>query len=305
MLGPSLLQSPQGDFALLSLSKEVAVNLFAGAETMTITGNIGELTIIGAGAMGSAFAKGLINAGLVDAASLTVADVDTARLKLLASEMGVNTTSDNAAAVRGADVVLLAVKPAIITAVLLGVAGEIKASQLIVSIAAGVKLQSIESALPEGTSVIRAMPNTPSQIGVGATGFSRGKAVTDAQAEIARTIFDAVGLSVEVPEKSLDAVTGLSGSGPAYVYLMIEALSDAGVRVGLTRDVSVKLAAQTVMGAARMVLETGDHPAQLKDRVASPGGTTIAGIDALESAGFRSALISAVKAATKRSEELG
>lgn len=255
--------------------------------------------------MGSAFAKGLIAAGLVDAASLTMADIDAARLGTLASELGVNTTSDNASAVRGADVVLLAVKPGLVPTVLSGVSGEIKAGQLIVSIAAGVKLQSIESALPEGASVVRAMPNTPSQIGAGATGFSRGKAVTDDQAGVARTIFDAVGISVEVPEKSLDAVTGLSGSGPAYVYLMIEALSDAGVRVGLTRAVSIKLAAQTVMGAARMVLETGEHPAHLKDRVTSPGGTTIAGIDALESAGFRSALINAVKAATKRSEELG
>lgn len=267
--------------------------------------SIGRLTVIGAGAMGSAFAKGLINGGLVQASSLTIADVDTGRLDMLAKELGANVTSDNAAAVRGADVVLLAVKPGIMATVLSDIENVVNPNQLIVSIAAGVKLLAIESALPEGIAVVRAMPNTPCQIGAGAVGFSRGKHVSNEQAELAQRIFDAVGISVEVSENQLDAVTGLSGSGPAYVYLMIEALSDAGVRVGLTRPVALKLAAQTVMGSAQMVLESGDHPAQLKDRVTSPGGTTIAGIDALERAGFRAALIEAVKAATKRSEELG
>lgn len=263
------------------------------------------LTIIGSGAMGSAFAKGVINSGAFKPEEVTLADVFASRLEKLARELGVKTTSDNKAAVSGADIILLALKPAIIGQVVKEIAGIVKQNQLIISIAAGVKLESVESAMPEGVGVIRVMPNTPCQIGAGAIGFCRGKAVNDSQVEAAKKVFDAVGISFEVPEKLLDAVTGLSGSGPAYVYVMIEALSDAGVRVGLPRDISLRLASQTVMGSAKMVLETGDHPARLKDQVTSPGGTTIAGVDELEKAGFRSALIEAVKAATKRSEELG
>jgi pyrroline-5-carboxylate reductase len=267
--------------------------------------NLGKLAIIGAGAMGSAFAGGLIDAGVVAARDVTLADVDRERLDKAQSELGVVVTSDNSTAVRDADVVLIAVKPAQVSAALTDMRLGIGSRQLIVSIAAGVKIDSIEAALPAGTAVIRAMPNTPCLIRAGAIGFSRGTAVSEDQTQLAERIFDAVGISFEVPEKLLDAVTGLSGSGPAYVYLMIEALSDGGVRMGLPRAVAMKLAAQTVLGAARMVVEKGEHPAMLKDQVASPGGTTIAGIEALEKAGFRSALIEAVKAATKRAEELG
>ncbi|MCX8052537.1 MAG: pyrroline-5-carboxylate reductase [Armatimonadetes bacterium] len=267
--------------------------------------NIGRLTIIGAGAMGSTFAAGVISAGLVRAEDVTLTDVDVSRLDELRSNLGVSVALDNAAAVNGADVVLIAVKPAVVSEVLDQIAGVITSKQLIISVAAGVRLESIESRLPSGAKVIRSMPNTPCRIGVGAIGFARGRFAKDADVGVASRIFDAVGMSFEVPEKLLNAVTGLSGSGPAYVFMLIEALSDGGVRMGLPREVSTKLAAQTVMGAARMVLEENEHPARLKDQVTSPGGTTIAGIEVLERAGFRSALIEAVKAAAERADELG
>lgn len=264
-----------------------------------------KLAIIGAGAMGSAFAKGVIGAGLVQSEKITLSDINQARLDMLVSELGVNVTTDNASAIKDAKTIIIAVKPMYVAAALESIADVVKSDQLVISIAAGVKLELIESYLPREVGVIRVMPNTPCMIGAGAIGFSRGKSVTGEQAADAQKIFEAVGIAFEVPEKQLDAVTGLSGSGPAYIYVLIEALSDAGVRVGLPRAISTKLAAQTVMGAAKMVLDENEHPAVLKDQVTSPGGTTIAGIDALEQAGFRSALIEAVKAATKRSEELG
>lgn len=265
---------------------------------------IGRLAIIGAGAMGSAFANGIISAGLVSPVNVTMTDVDTARLDYVAGEWGVNVTQSHASAMAESDIVLLGVKPGVLLDILPEISEGVREGHLLISIAAGVRLESIESALPRGVAVIRAMPNTPCQIGTGAIGFSRGRSATDEQVAVAKQLFDAVGLSFEVPEKLLNAVTGLSGSGPAYVYVMIEALSDAGVRVGLPRNVALALAAQTVVGSAKMVLETGEHPMRLKDQVTSPGGTTIAGIDALDRFGFRTALMEAVKAATKRSEEL-
>lgn len=264
----------------------------------------GRLAVIGAGAMGSAIARGVIAAGLFAPDRITMADVDESRLAALAAELGVETTSDNARAVSGAGAVVIAVKPGMVSGVLAGIRGAVSPSHLVISFAAGVRLDSIENGLPEGAGVVRAMPNTPCLIGAGATGYSRGSAATDAQAALARKLFEAVGMAVEVPESLMEAVTGLSGSGPAYIYLMIEAMSDAGVRVGLPRDIALKLAGQTVLGAARMVVETGEHPARLKDQVTSPGGTTIAAIDVLEHSGFRSALMEAVKAAAKRAEEL-
>ena len=266
---------------------------------------IGRLSVIGAGAMGSALAAGVISAGIVRPDDVTMADVDSSKLERLSAELGAAVTSDNLKAIQDADVVIIAVKPWFVENVLKEIGQKLNSNQMVISIAAGVKLESIEAHLADSVAVIRSMPNTPCLIGAGAVGFSRGKAATDRHVAIAKDIFDAVGISFEVAEKLLDAVTGLSGSGPAYVYLMIEAMSDAGVRVGLPRDISLKLAAQTVMGSARMVIEAGEHPAKLRDQVTTPGGTTIAGLDALEKAGFRSALMEAVKAATKRSEELG
>lgn len=254
--------------------------------------------------MGAAFAKGVISSGVLQPDQVTIADVDESRLQGLARDLRVKVATDNVSAVKDADVILLAVKPPLVAGVAGRLAEVLTSNQLVLSIAAGVSLDQIEAVLPEGIGVVRAMPNTPCQVGAGAIGFSLGKAVSKGQAVAAKRIFDAVGISYEVPEKLLSAVTGLSGSGPAYVYVMIEALSDAGVRVGLPRPIATRLAAQTLFGAAKMVLDEGQHPAALKDQVTSPGGTTIAGIDALERAGFRSALIEAVKAATKRSEEL-
>lgn len=263
-----------------------------------------KLGIIGGGAMGAAFAKGVVSSGALGREEVIVADLDGSRLEMLARDLGVSTTIDSVEAVKNAEIILLAVKPAIVPVVVESIAGIVSADQLIISIAAGVSLEAVESRLPDGIGVIRAMPNTPCQIGAGAIGFSAGRAVAPDQIVAAKKIFDAVGVSVEVPEKLLSAVTGLSGSGPAYVYLIIEALSDAGVRVGLPRGTALTLAAQTVCGSAKMVIESGEHPAMLKDQVTSPGGTTIAAIDALEKAGFRSALMEAVKAAAKRSDEL-
>lgn len=254
--------------------------------------------------MGAAFAKGVVSSGALKPSEVKVADLDKARLEKLSSQLGVGVTSDSVAAAKDADIILLAVKPGVVPLVVEGISGVLTDKQVVVSIAAGVCLDAIESRLPSGIGVIRAMPNTPCQVGAGAIGFSAGKAANAEHIQAAKKIFDAVGISYEVPEKLLNAVTGLSGSGPAYVYVMIEALSDAGVRVGLPRQIATKLAAQTVYGSAKTLIESGEHPAVLKDMVTSPGGTTIAGIDALEMAGFRSAIIEAVKAATDRSEEL-
>ncbi len=267
-------------------------------------GQLGRLAIIGAGAMGTAFAEGVLSAGVVKKSKLTLADVDYSALRKAEESLGVGTTTSNSTAVESADVVILAVKPGLVRTVLYEVRDELDSDKLLISIAAGVKIADIEFAVPPETPVIRAMPNTACRIRQGAIGFSRGASALDKHAELARLIFNSVGIAFEVPERLLNAVTGLSGSGPAYVFVIIEALSDAGVRVGLPRDISLKLAAQTVSGAARMLLELNEHPGRLKDQVTSPGGTTIAGLDALERAGFRSALIEAVKAATARADEL-
>lgn len=262
------------------------------------------LAIIGSGVMGSAFARGVISAGLYKPGDVILADADSARLKQVASDLGATAAADNVTAVTDADVVLIVVKPWVVKDVITEIAAS-AAGKLVIYIAAGVKLATVESGLPDGIGVISAMPNTPCRIGAGAIGFCRGTHATDGHVAKARHIFDSVGLSFEVPEKLMNAVTGLSGSGPAYVFVFIEALADAGVRVGLPRDIALKLGAQTVLGAARMVVEENEHPAKLKDQVATPAGTTIAGLDALERAGFRSAVIEAVKAATKRADELG
>lgn len=263
------------------------------------------LVVIGGGAMGAALVGGVIDSGVCDASDIVVVDVAPAILESVSSRLGVNTTMDAAAAVSGADVLLIAVKPGVVKKALGAVRDSIPSGCLVLSIAAGVKIESLEDCVNTGVPVIRAMPNTPCQVGCGAVAFARGSAASDDDAELAKKLFGAVGLVVELPESNLDAVTGLSGSGPAYIFVLIEALSDAGVAVGLPRDKSTALAAQTVMGSAKMVLESGMHPAVLKDQVTSPGGTTIAGITALEKAGFRSAIIQAVKAASDRSRELG
>lgn len=259
---------------------------------------------IGAGRMASALVRGMIRAGVASPNQIRAADPLEACREDLARATGVETVASNRAVVEQSDVVVLAVKPQSMSEAL----GELKpvvgSNHLIISIAAGVAIETMRRALGDDRRIVRVMPNTPALLGEGASAFAMGPNTTQEDEAVVRALLDSVGRSVRVPESQLDAVTGLSGSGPAFVYLMIEALSDGGVRAGLPRDVATTLAAQTVLGGARMVLETGMHPGALKDQVASPGGTTIAGLHALERAGVRGALIDAVEAAARRSAEL-
>lgn len=273
-----------------------------GARAAALEGK--RLAVIGAGNMAEALVRGILRAGLLPPAAITASDVVPERLRLFRDQFGVGTGEDNADVATKADLVLLAVKPQAIGPVLQGLAPAVD-RQLLVSIAAGVPTYSIEARFPRPVRVVRVMPNTPALVLEGASALCAGAHATPGDLDLARTLFDAVGRAVVLDETAMDAVTGLSGSGPAYVFVIIEALADAGVRVGLTRDVAQLLAAQTVLGSARMVLETGRHPAALKDMVASPGGTTIAGLHALEAGGLRAALLDAVEAATRRSQELG
>ncbi|MBM4087791.1 MAG: pyrroline-5-carboxylate reductase [Planctomycetes bacterium] len=263
------------------------------------------LGFLGGGRMAEALVSGILGAKLSKPGLIRVSDVAAERLKLLRDALGVGTTASNADVVRQSDVVVLAVKPNVVAAVLGEVKDLVTAKHLVVSIAAGVPLKALEAALPTGSRVVRVMPNTPCLVGAGASVFALGRHATPADAKLVSSLLGAVGLAFQMDEKHLDAVTGLSGSGPAYVYLVIEALSDGGVKMGLPRDVATKLAAQTVFGAARMVLDTGQHPGQLKDMVASPGGTTIEGLHALERGGLRTSLMDAVEAATVKSKKLG
>ena len=260
---------------------------------------------LGAGQMATALALGWAKAGLLDATRSRAADpYPDARAKFEAAT-GVRAVESNLAVLAACDVLVLAVKPQVMAAVLADVKPAVRPSHLFVSIAAGLTLKTLADGLGESTRLVRVMPNTPCLVGASATGFSPGPTATAADAALVERLFGAVGVAHRVPEHLLDAVTGLSGSGPAFVYLFIEALADGGVKCGLPRATAQALAAQTVMGAAKMVRETGQHPGALKDAVASPGGTTIAGLHALERAAFRAAAMDAVEAATKRAQELG
>jgi pyrroline-5-carboxylate reductase len=260
---------------------------------------------IGAGQMARALAKGFIAAGLVPANRIVAFDAFEKAGREFAELLGgVQLATSNAAVLREADVIFLAVKPQSMPAVYAEVGGQVAADKLVISIAAGISLAKLQEGL-KTERLVRVMPNTPALVGQGAAAFSLGSGASTADGKLVAQLLDAVGRSFQVEEKLLDAVTGLSGSGPAFVYVMIEALSDGGVRMGLPRDVATALAAQTVLGSAQMVLTSGEHPAVLKDRVASPGGTTIAGLAAMEDRGLRGALIAAVEAATRRSRELG
>ena len=264
--------------------------------------------IIGAGAMGGALAAGLLAAG-TDADSIRAADPDPKRREALEARSGIRCGAGNLEVVEQSDLVVLAVKPNQIATVLreLGGTGNAELRRpLWVSIAAGVSLSSLAGDLPPGTRLVRSMPNTPALVGAGATAFVANQEATEADRAAARLLFEAVGSTWEAPsEELLDAVTGLSGSGPAYLFLFLEALCEAGVRVGLPKDASSALATQTVLGAARLAAESERAPAELREQVSSPGGTTVAGPARLEAAGFRSAIHDAVEAATLRSRELG
>jgi pyrroline-5-carboxylate reductase len=263
------------------------------------------LGFVGAGNMAAALVKGLLHAQVVPPEGIIVSDVKAERLAFLKEEHGIRTTQDNHELVRASDVVVLSVKPQVIDKVLTLIGGDIRSSQLVVSVAAGVPVAALESRLPEGTHVVRSMPNTPATVQAGATAIAPGTHATEDDLAVARALFEAVGRVVTLDESLLDAVTGLSGSGPAYIMLMIEAMADGGVKVGLHRDTALLLAAQTVYGSAKLLLETGEHPGRLKDMVTSPGGTAIAGLHTLESGGLRRTLIDAVEAATNRAAALG
>ena len=263
-----------------------------------------KLGFIGCGKMATALAEGVLKAGAFGKNQIVVTDKFPAAVKALVEKLGVIAADDNAALASSADVVLLCVKPGDAFDALRATREQL-AGKLVISILAGVTISTLQKAAGEKTRIIRVMPNTPALIHRGVAAYSLGHFAGEADAAIAEKIFSSVGGVFRVKEELLDVVTGLSGSGPAYVYVVVESLADAGVLMGLPRDLSLQLAAQTVGGAADMVIKTGLHPAQLKDQVTSPGGTTIAGLEALEAAGIRSAFLSAVRAATERSRELG
>lgn len=263
------------------------------------------LGFLGAGKMATALARGFIRAGLVSASELTASDPSEAARTAFARETGARTTALNAEVVKGASVVVLAVKPDQVSGVLAEIRGLVTAQHLLISIAAGVPVAKLEAGLGPGARVIRVMPNTPALVGASATAYALGHGALPEDGALAQELFSAVGTALAVKEALLDAVTGLSGSGPAYVYVFIEGLSDGGVAAGLPREVATRLAAQTVLGGAKMALETGLHPGALKDMVASPGGTTIEGLHELEKGALRGTLMNAVRAAAEKSKKLG
>lgn len=264
-----------------------------------------QIAFIGGGNMTEALVSGLLKTGQVAPAQIIATDIRPERLEYLARSFSIRVSSDNARAVSGAHMIVLSVEPQILDEVLRGLTPSLDPDVLIVSVAAGYPLSRLNRVLARTGRSVRAMPNTPSIVGRGATALALSPDLSPQDIARATALFESVGSVTVVEERLMDAVTGLSGSGPAYVFLIMEALADGGVKAGLPRPVAATLAAQTVLGAATMVLETGLHPAELKDRVASPGGTTIAGLHALEQGGLRAALMSAVEAAAERSTELG
>jgi pyrroline-5-carboxylate reductase len=263
------------------------------------------VAVIGAGNIGRALIGGLVKGRQFDAAQLWATRRNPWSLDELADAFpGIRTTKDNAEAVENATIIILAVKPQNVHEVLVQIHGHVKKGTVVISVLAGITTERIEKGLGKELPVIRTMPNTPAIVDEAATAIAAGRYVTDEQMRLAQHIFEAVGKVEIVPENLLDAVTGLSGSGPAYVYMFIEALTDAGVKQGLPRPIAFRLATQTVYGAAKLVKETGKHPAILKDEVTTPGGTAIAAVAELESHGLRTMLINAVATATARSKEL-
>lgn len=262
------------------------------------------LGLIGGGRMAEALISGVLTARLFEPGKIGVADPDVTRQDHLKKHYGVRVGLVNDEVVRASNIVILAVKPQVLADVLRGM-GTGVGHRLVVSVVAGVPICRIQESLGPQASIIRAMPNTPAMVGAGMTALAVGPGVGPEAVARVQQIFEAVGKVVLLEERLMDAVTGLSGSGPAYIFLAIEAMADGGVKMGLPRETASILAAQTVLGAARMVLESGQHPARLKDQVASPGGTTIAGLHRLEQGGLRAVLMDAVEAATRRSQELG
>jgi len=259
---------------------------------------------IGAGNMAEAMIRGLLRGGDFAPAQVTASGPRQERMQELREKYGIHATTSNDEPA-AAEIVVLSVKPQILGRVLAVVGSKISPEALVISIAAGVPVAAISAHLAAGTRVVRAMPNTPALVDAGATAIAGGEHARDSDIEEAKKIFDGVGITVVLEESQLDAVTGLSGSGPAYVFLILEAMSDAGVKVGLSRRNAQLLAAQTLLGSAKLLIETGEHPGRLKDMVTSPGGTAITGLHTLEDGGLRTTLMKAVEAATRRSKELG
>lgn len=255
--------------------------------------------------MGEALVRGLVSAGLFPVDKISVYDVSSSRAEHLTSRYGIRASHSVSELAKSSDIVVLSVKPQVMTSVLGDLRDSFSGKPLVISIAAGIPLKMLENALPEGAAVVRVMPNAPALVLQGASALSRGKEVSADQMEMCLALFSAVGKAVEVEEKWMDTVTGLSGSGPAYVLLMVEALEDGGVLMGLPRHISRELVLQTVAGTVEMLRESGKHPAEMKDVITSPGGTTIQGLRVLENRAVRGALVDCVEAATKKSEELG
>lgn len=263
-----------------------------------------KIGFLGGGAMAGAIIGGLAASGAVASGNLYVSDVNSERLEHLKSTLNINTLSNNKELVLVSDIVVLAVKPFMVLPVVRELAEYFRTGQTIISIAAGVSTGVLENTFGRDAAVIRVMPNTPALVGEAASAVSAGSTAGKHDLDRALAIFNAVGRAVEVPESLMDAVTGLSGSGPAYMFVIMEALADAGVRMGLPRDVASVLGAQTMLGAARMFLESGRHPGQLKDMVTTPGGTTIEALFSLERDGIRGAMMRAVEAAVLKSREI-
>lgn len=271
----------------------------------TGTMNRKRIGFIGAGRMALALAEGFRQKNVVTPDCLMASDVSAEARERFRAATGASVTADNLEVLRRQEVIFLAVKPQYMDGVLRELAGRVSADRLIVSIAAGVSLARLEAALGKDCRVVRVMPNTPCLVGQGASGYALGSQANDEDGHLVGELLSAVGVAVRVEERFMDAVTAVSGSGPAFAYVMIEAMADAGVRHGLPRETAQILAAQTLKGAAEMVLATGSPPSVLKEQVTSPGGTTIAGLAAMESAGFRAAVFAAVQAAAERSAQLG
>lgn len=263
------------------------------------------IAVVGAGNMGGALIAGLVQSGALPPEQVTAVDIDDELLRSHRRTLGVNTIRDAAAAAAEQDVVVLGLKPQVWASVVAPLATMLSGRQLVISIMGGVRTGAIEEVLGGRIPVVRAMPNILAQIRASVTAICPGEFAQESHMAAAEAVLESVGASVRLSEAQMDAVTGLSGSGPAFVYVIIDALADGGVRMGIPKPVALKLAAETVFGGAKMVIESGQHPAVLKDQVTSAGGTTIAGLQALELGGFRAALMKAVEAATRRSEELG
>ncbi|MBW1715579.1 MAG: pyrroline-5-carboxylate reductase [Deltaproteobacteria bacterium] len=264
-----------------------------------------KIGIVGAGNMGEALISGLLHSRSSTPENIICSDIRKDKLKTVKEAYGVLTSGNNLNVVSASEIVVYAVKPQIMASVLRETAASLDMSKLIISIAAGVPLSAIESCLNKDLRLVRVMPNISASVKEGAAAIAPGKHALKDDLKVAKAIFDSVGKSVIIEEELMDAITGLSGSGPAYLFLIVDALADAGVKMGLSREDALLLSTQTVLGAAKLLMETNEHPGKLKDRVTSPGGTAIAGLHTLEQGGLRTTLINAVEAATRRSKELG